>query len=526
MEAQKPQKHSKADLTQGTIWKTIVLFTLPILLSQLLQTFYGVVDGAICGHTLSASEVAGVGDTSSISFIFLQFAFGCTAGMSVIISNRVGHGDMAGARKAFATQIVLGLILCAVVTAVSLVCIDPLLGIIGVAPSNDAVEQEVYTAAHTYITIICGGMVAQFFYNSIVCILRSVGDSLTPLLFLILSTVLNFALDLLMIVCFGWGVAGAAAATVISQAVSAVGCFIYTFIRYRELRPRAADFRAMNLRASLRTLWQGVPLGLQFSVLAFGLITMANGVISFDRRPDGSMVTGTPAQVGYGAACRIDNIAMAPFNALGTAMISFCGQNDGAGKHDRIRRGCNQALVIMLIIYLIDLAILLPLTVGGAYQYIFLSKNTVTAETIRFGNTYMYSAVPLLFLLGALYVFRNCVQGRGKPLFPFLAGIAELIARIAICLVLPRLVNGGPIDSEASVISFFCLGLADAGAWLAADILLLIATIRHVYLYKPRAVVAEMPAAALPLSDTDTPAEVAPPEEAAATSEDANRKET
>ncbi len=478
--ATKKQKQANSDLTQGSIWKTIVRFSLPILLSYLLQNFYSVADAAICGYTLSASEVAGVNDTNSISFIFLQFAFGCTAGMSVILSTRIGRNDSDGVRKALATQIVLSFFIVVAVTVISLFTINPLLALLGVTPSDTSeVNNAVYNAAFTYISIICGGMIGQFAYNLICCVLRSLGNSLTPLIFLVISTALNIALDLVFIMACGWGVAGAAAATVISQLLSAIACFIFTFVRYKELRLKLADFKAMDMRTSLRTLWQGIPLGLQFSVLSFGILTMSNGVISFDKTANGAMVAGTPAQIGYSAACKLDNIFFTPFNALGTAMISFTGQNNGAGKHDRIKRGIMQTMLIMLVISAIEITAGLLLSVNGMYQHFFLASDKINSETIRFGNTYLYSALPFAFVLGVLLVLRNVIQGLGKPLFPFLAGIAELIARIVICIFLPLLANGGPINSSASSLSFFCLGLGDAVAWFAAAILLAIATVYY-----------------------------------------------
>ncbi len=474
------KRSNNRDLTQGSIWKTIVRFSLPILLSYLLQNFYSVADAAICGYTLSASEVAGVNDTNSISFIFLQFAFGCTAGMSVILSTRIGRNDSDGVRKALATQIVLSFFIVVAVTVISLFTINPLLALLGVTPSDTSeVNNAVYNAAFTYISIICGGMIGQFAYNLICCVLRSLGNSLTPLIFLVISTALNIALDLVFIMACGWGVAGAAAATVISQLLSAIACFIFTFVRYKELRLKLADFKAMDMRTSLRTLWQGIPLGLQFSVLSFGILTMSNGVISFDKTANGAMVAGTPAQIGYSAACKLDNIFFTPFNALGTAMISFTGQNNGAGKHDRIRRGIMQTMLIMLVISAIEITAGLLLSVNGMYQHFFLASDKINSETIRFGNTYLYSALPFAFVLGVLLVLRNVIQGLGKPLFPFLAGIAELIARIVVCIFLPLLANGGPINSSASSLSFFCLGLGDAVAWFAAAILLAIATVYY-----------------------------------------------
>ncbi len=520
----------QTDLTSGSIWKKILLFSLPIFVSYLLQNLYGMADAAICGHTLSASEVSGVGDTGPITFIFLQFAFGCTAGMSTVIANHTGKKDSEGARKAFATQIVLSILIIAVLTAVSLATIKPLLKLIGIAPSENNVDNAVYQAAHLYLMIICGGMAGQFFYNVICCILRSIGDSVTPLIFLAISTSLNIALDLLFILAFGWGVAGAAAATVLSQSLSAIGCFVYTFIKYKELRPRACDFRAFSFRNAMHTLWQGVPLGLQFSVLAFGLITMQNGVISFDKLPSGGMVEGTPAQIGYGAACRLDNIFFAPFTALGTCMISFTAQNLGAGNRERIKKGTVQCFYIMVILAAVVISIGLGLSVNGTYQRIFLAEDKINSETIRFGNTYLYSALPAVLFLGTLVLMRNVVQGLEKPLFPFLAGIGELAARIVICLVLPRLVNGAPIDSTASTASFFWLGFADAGAWILADIVLLFPIIRYVFLMKPlakqRAETAEPQNTEAPSAEGTLPTEEVREIAAANTEEPAPQPET
>ncbi len=504
-EAQPRRKFFKQiDLTKGSIWKSILKFSLPILFSYLLQTFYGMTDAAICGHTLSPSEVAGVGDTSSITFIFMQFAFGCTAGMSVIIADRVGKKDTDGIKKAFATQIVLSVCIVVIVTIISVFTIKPLLKLLGIAPSDNSVNNEVYKAAYTYLIIICSCMAGQYFYNVICCILRSLGDSITPLVFLAISSALNIVLDLLFIMAFHWGVAGAAAATVISQSLSAIACFIYAVVRYKELRLKASDFKAIKFRPAMKTLWQGVPLGLQFSVLAFGLITMQNGIISFDKLPSGEMVAGTPAQIGYGAACKMDNLFMTPFNALGTAMISFTAQNHGAGDHTRIRKGALQCFYMMIILSAFSVVAEFLLSINGAYQHIYLANDKITAETIRYGNTYICSAVPFFITLGVLLLLRNTVQGLEKPLFPFLAGIAELAGRILICLFLPALVNGAPIDANASTAAFFWMGFGDAGAWILADLVLLYPLIKYVILKKP----TKEPAASEPAPEPEAEAAV------------------
>ena len=203
------------ELTQGECWKTILTFSFPIIVSYLLQQVYTISDAAIVGQTLTAQEVAGVNDTSSLIFIFLQFAFGVSAGFCVITSCNVGAHNPAGVRRSLTTQIVLSGVLTVVLTALALVLLDPMLAWINVTPDSP----EVYRAAYTYCAIIFAGIGAQLFYNFICSFLRSMGDSVTPLAFLLFSTLLNVGLDLLFIVVFRWGVAGAALATGISQCI-------------------------------------------------------------------------------------------------------------------------------------------------------------------------------------------------------------------------------------------------------------------------------------------------------------------
>ncbi|MFR6086245.1 MAG: MATE family efflux transporter [Oscillospiraceae bacterium] len=213
------------DLTHGTCWRTILQFSLPVILSYLLQQVYTISDAAIVGQTLTAQEVAGVNDTTSLVFIFLQFAFGVSAGFCVITSCCVGCRDQAGVRRSMAAQLVLSAGLTVLLTALALVLLNPMLAWINVTPENP----EVYRAAYTYCGIIFAGIGAQLFYNFICSFLRSMGDSVTPLLFLLGSTVLNVALDLLFILVLHWGVAGAAGATVTAQLISTVACFAYAF---------------------------------------------------------------------------------------------------------------------------------------------------------------------------------------------------------------------------------------------------------------------------------------------------------
>ena len=474
------------DLTEGTCWKTIFLFSIPIIISYLLQQIYTISDAAIVGQTLAADEVAGVNDTSPIAFIFLQFAFGVSAGFCAVTARSVGAHDEAAVRRSLATQIVLSAALTVALTALALVLLNPMLAWINLTPASG----EVYRAAFTYCAIIVAGIGAQLFYNFICSFLRSLGDSVTPLLFLLFSTALNVGLDLLFIVTFRWGVAGAAIATVLAQLLSTIGCFCYAFARYPKLRLHRKDW-AITRRDIGQHAFQGIPLGLQFSVLAIGIIVVQSVVVKFDIL-DGQMVSNA-AQNGFGAANKFTGSLMTLLNGLGTAMTSFVAQNLGAGNFERIRKGARQALVMFAIATAISAALGFLASIGNFYLHLFLSADKVTADTIRFGNGYMRVDMSLMLFLGGVFLLRNCVQGIGKPQFILGGGIAELVARVLVCLLLPAAVAGGEVSAAAPHAAYLALCLADPMAWFAADLVMVIPFIRNIlkmdyrYLYKRRA---------------------------------------
>ena len=476
---------SPADLTKGTCWKTILSFSFPIIISYLLQQVCSISDAAIVGQTLTAGEVAGVNDTTSLIFIFLQFAFGVSAGFCVVTSCRVGANDDEGVRRSLATQIMLSAGLTVVLTALALALLKPMLAWMNVTPESP----EVYNAAFTYCAVIFGGIGAQLFYNFICSFLRSMGDSVTPLLFLLFSTVLNIGLDLLFIIVFRWGVAGAAAATVSAQLISTVACFVYAFVKYPKIRLRPADWK-IDIGDALLHAEQGIPLGLQFSVLAVGIIVMQSVVVKFDIL-DGAMVSNA-AQNGFGAANKLHNLLMTPLNGLGSAMTSFTAQNMGADKPERIKKGTLQAIGIMAVIAGISVAGGLLLSINGTYLRIFLSADKITKETIRFGNDFLYIDLSLYVFLGFVFVMRNCVQGIGRPQFILGAGAAELVGRVVICLILPELFAGGEVSAAAPRAAYYALCFADPAAWLAADLVLAVPFFKNImkmdyaYFYRTR----------------------------------------
>ncbi len=469
------------DLTKGNIWKDILIFSLPIMLSTLLQKIYSLIDTIICGQTLTDAAVAAVTNTTTIVILILQFSIGCASGFSVVLSKKIGQHSLEGARKSIWTQIVLSVIITIILSVVGCLVLDYLLAWIGIYPSEtDPYMQAEYEAAKTYLLIIVGTSFSQIIYNLAVTCLRAYGDSFTPFVFLFISAALNVVLDIVFIVVFNWGVAGAAWATVLAQALAGFASWIYLFYHYKELRFKKEDLR-ITWNDVAEHLKNGLPLAFNFSILSIGTIIMSGTIISFDRLPNGNMNPDLPAQLGYGVACKVFQLAMGFQESLGLAMISFMAQNLGAGERERIKKGFQVSIVLGMIITTLINVIVLPLTINGAYQYLFLSAEKITPESIKWGNAYIYTAIPMMYILMILFLCRNCLEGLEKPLFPFLAGISELIARVLICSFLPVLINGGPLNSEASIWAFVGASMGDPGAWICATLTMIVPMLLAVY---------------------------------------------
>lgn len=468
------------DMTKGNITKGILVFLIPIVLSLIFQQIYTLTDTIIVGQTLGEAEVAGVNSSAPVVWIIMQFAIGASSGFSVVTAERFGAGDEEGARKSYLTQIILTSIISVLLAVVALPLIDPLLSWIGIVngSGNEAMQLE-YEAAKTYISILYIGTFSSAFFNMVFGVLRAYGDSFAPFLFLVISSFLNVGLDLLFITVFHWGVAGSAWATVISQAFSAFGAMAYAAIHYKRMRIRKSDWK-ISFSFVLRHLKNGMPMAFQFSILEIGIIIMQAAIISFDRDPSGAMLPSMPTQLGYGAASKVFNLMMAPMSGLGTAMLSYMGQNLGANNKERLRKGFRVSLIIGAAIWAITAAIGLLLMIGGAYQKIFLSEDKITPDSLKYGNAYLFTVIPCMGILMLLFLGRNELQGLEKPLFPFLAGIGELLARSLVCLFLPQLVNGGAINCNASEWAYIAVYLADPIAWVAACAFLLPALIKNV----------------------------------------------
>lgn len=424
------------DMTSGNPVKLLLLFSIPLLIGNVFQQFYNMVDTIIVGRFVGVDALAAVGSTSSMVFLVNGFATGLTSGFAVLVSQRFGDKDDKGLRKAVASAVVLTVISVIVVTIISLLGAMPLLKLMN-TPEN------IINDAHLYVKIIYGGIVATVAYNLIASILRSLGDSKTPLYFLIISSILNVILDLVFIINFKMGVAGAAYATIISQGVSALLCLIYTYKRFTILRLKKEDFKVKK-RYYHKHLKIGIPMALQFSITSIGIMTVQAALNVF----------GSTIIAAYTAASKALQLVMQPAITFGVTMATYCGQNLGAKEYGRIKEGVKQCTKISIITSIISGAVLIFL--GKYFVMMFISSPD--AEILKYSQEVLNLSAIFFIPLGLIFIYRNALQGIGDSFVPMMAGAYELIARAIVAFTLPKFIG------------FTGICLADPVAWLAAAI--------------------------------------------------------
>ena len=424
------------DMTTGNPVKLILLFSIPLLIGNIFQQFYSMVDTIIVGRFIGVEALAAVGTTSSMVFLVNGFVMGLTSGVAVLISQKYGAKDEVGVKEAVASSIILSIIATILVTFISVLSAKPLLTLMN-TPSN------IMKDASTYIIILYAGNIAIIFYNMMAAILRALGDSKTPLYFLIVSSVLNIILDLVLIINFKMGVAGAAYATVISQGVSAILCVIYTYKRYKILRLKKDDFKVKK-KYYRKHLKVGIPMALQFSITSIGIMTVQSAINIF----------GSTVIASYAASSKVLQLVMQPATTLGVTMATYCGQNIGAKRYDRIKEGVKKCVQISIITSVISAIILIFL---GKY-FVMMFVSNPDAEILSYAQQVLNISAIFFIPLGLIFVYRNALQGIGDSFIPMMAGVYELVARAIVAFTLPK------------VLEFMGICLADPVAWFAAVI--------------------------------------------------------
>lgn len=427
-------------MTNGSPTRSIISFTVPILIGNIFQQFYNMADTIIVGKALGSQALAGVGSTGTITFLFFGLISGMTVGFTVLTAQKFGAGDMDGMRKTVGSAALLSAVITAAMTVLTVLGMKPLLRLMNT-------QDSFFAEAYDYIIVISAGLAAQVIYNLLAAVLRALGDSRAPLYFLVISALLNIFLDLLFIISFGMGTEGAAYATVVSQLVSSVLCFIYIVKKVPLLHLKKEDFRPDGniMKEQLRL---GCPMALQFSVTALGAMAVQAAL-----NPLGHL-----AVAGFTAANKIENVGTQAYVAFGTTMATYCAQNTGAGEHYRVRRGM-RSIVLIASAYTLILGPLFYFF--GKYMTVLFVSDDISL-IMPYADTYIHYMSIFLLPLAAILIFRNGLQGIGYALTPFLGGVAELAARCAVAAV------GGAAGS------YRIICLASPLAWVAAGVFLII----------------------------------------------------
>ena len=406
-------KSAQNDMTVGNPMKIIFGFTLPIFIGNVFQQFYNMADAVIVGKFVGNKALAAVGSTGTIMFLIYGFVVGMTAGFTVLTAQKFGAGDMKGMRKTVAGAGILSFVVGALLTILFMAFMKPLLILMN-TPS------DIFADAYSYIMIVSGGILAQMLYNLLSSILRALGNSKLPLVFLIISALLNIVLDLVFIVGFGMGAKGAAVATVIAQGVSGILCLFYIIakIPILHLKREDLDVGSTIYKNQLRI---GVPMALQYSITAIGTMMVQSSL----------NILGSTLVAAYTAAGKIEQVVTQAYVAMGTTMATYAAQNMGAGSVKRIREGFKACTVIGVVYSFVAAGFIM--TVGKYMTYLFVSEDV---DIIMNSVDIYLKCIGIFFIpLAVVNIYRNGIQGLGYGLLPMMAGVAELIGRGVVAVI-------------------------------------------------------------------------------------------
>ena len=435
------------EMTTGPSLPLIFNFTLPLLLGNLLQQTYSLVDAAIVGKFLGINALASVGASTSVVFLILGFCNGCCGGFAIPVAQKFGARDYVTMRRYVSVSLkIAGVMSVIIALLTSLLCAFIL--------RTMQTPENIFQGAYSYLLVTFIGVPCTFFYNLLSSIIRALGDSKTPFWFLLFSTILNIILDLFCILIMGWGVTGAAVATVFSQGVSAVLCYFYMYRKFDILKTEPSD-RRFRPELARQLMYIGVPMGLQFSITAIGSIMLQSA----------NNALGTACVAAFPAAMRIKMFVMCALDSLGMAMATYSGQNYGAGKPGRIWQGIKSASLMMIIYVAVVAALIWGFADKFALLFISADETEIIADTALF----LHFNVSFFPLLGMLSILRYSIQGAGYTKLAMFSGVSEMIARVLVSVIIV------PLWGFVGV----CVG--DPTAWLFANLFLIPA---FIYVYR------------------------------------------
>lgn len=429
------------NMTKGSPTKLILAFSIPLLMGNLFQQFYSMVDAIVVGRYVGVNALAAVGATGSLSFLVMGFVIGLTSGFSVLVAQKFGAKDEDGLRHSIAMSVYLCILFTIIITIFACFSTEWMLTIM-------KTPEDIFGDAYVYIYIIFLYSVVSVIYNMLAGILRALGDSKTPLYFLIIASILNIVLDLWFVITFQMGVKGAAYATVISQGVSGLSCYFYMRKKYPILQFQKKDW-VIKKNTINQLLKIGLPMSFQFSVTAVGVMILQSAINVF----------GSTIVAAYTAASKVEQLVNQPLASLGVAMATYTGQNLGAGRYDRIVDGVKKCIGISLIFSIMGSIIIYIF--GERIVLLFLSEPD-SAVLVASGQ-YFRTIMPYFFFLGLLFIFRNTLQGLGDGLWPFLGGVTELIVRSVVAIVF------------SGIYGYAAICYASPLSWITAAVLLIVA---------------------------------------------------
>lgn len=440
------------NMTEGSPSKLIITFALPLMVGNVFQQLYTVIDTMVVGQALGVSALAALGATDWLNWLFAGLVQGFAQGFSILMSQEFGSGNYKRLRKVIFNSIILSTICSLLVLVSSQACAAPVLTLLHT-------PDDIMGDSLLYLRIIFLGMPIIMAYNLSASILRSLGDSKTPLHAMIVASITNIVLDLVFVLVFRWGIAGAAIATLLAQLLSSVYCFY--FIARIEVLKISHDELAMEKELCEKLLFLGFPIAFQNTVIFIGGMIVQSVVNSF----------GVIFIAGFTATNKLYGLLESAATSYGYSMSTYAGQNLGAGNIKRIRKGVRSAVLIALVTSLTISIIMLFL--GRNILTWFLSGDPSKTQA-ALEIAYHYLAIMSLFLstLYLLYIIRSTLQGTGDTLMPFLSGIAEFVMRVGAALILPRFLGQDGI--------FY----AEILAWTGADVILLSAYVFHVFQWK------------------------------------------
>ena len=418
------------DLTNGKPLKLIITFAIPLFIGQLFQLFYSLVDTRIVGQILGETSLAAVGSTTSLSDMLIGLLNGLTNGFAIIISTFYGAKDYINMKKSIAATLLLSIGFTIIISILCLLLNNQILSILNVSDT-------ILSQAKSYICVILAGLIASTIYNAYAAILRAIGDSFTPLIFLVISTITNIALDYIFILWFDMNVAGAAFATVVSQGISAVLCFFYVKKRYPQLSLEKKDYIPVkNIYNKL--IKTGLSMGFMVSFVNIGTVALQTSINTF----------GTNIIVAHTAARKATTMFMLPFSVFGTTLATYCGQNLGAKEYNRIKQGIKQTVLLTFIWCIF--VVITAYTIAPTIIHIITASDI--KEVMDTASVYLRVNTSLYFVPAVICLFRNSMQGFGDSKTPVFSSSLELIGKVLIAFFLaPRIGYWGIIIAEPIV---------------------------------------------------------------------------